>query len=932
MASSRMTGSSDEGSDGAMHSNNQVKSVDVMSPYYIHASDNPGQIYVSELLNDGNYGEWMNDMSNVLFAKNKFGFVDGTIPKPPADSHDVGLWMRCDAMIKGWLKSSMDKEVRSSVRYAKSAQEIWEDLGERFGKVNAPRAYELRRAVALLKQEKLSVSAYYTKLKGLWDEMYSISPWPRCTCGGCTCDIQKQLREVKDRDQMYDFLMGLDEAFGTIKTQVLSMRPTPSLGTVYHLIAEDEQQKQISTVNNPKIEAAAFQVQGARGSKDKDGQRSERKDRPKCEHCNKLGHVEEECFEIIGYPPGWNKGKREKKGGPWINKKDGPKVAQVGANGSPISGLTQAQYDRLLQFLGRDGEAPKPEGQAPPTVNMAGKINFTKPWIIDSGATEHITCNGELLDEIRQEVEQQPVKIPNGESVTVKGVGRLCLPNGMRVDNVLNIPSFKCNLLSVSKLTKEFNCALTFVSDMCVMQDLPTRNLIGVGRQCDGLYLLEPMHGGVALSATGSKEVEIWHQRLGHASEAKVKTIQFLSSKVESSKIEHCDSCIRAKQTRLPFPKSEIKSTACFDLIHCDIWGGYRVASLSGGHYLLTIVDDFSRGVWVYIMKHKSDVSHYLPMFLNMVETQFGKKVKQIRADNGGEFQSRHMQAYYEEHGIVIQTTCVHTPQQNGVVERKHRHILEIARALRFHANLPIKFWGECVLTAVYIINRLPSKVIGNKTPYEILLQRRPSYSHLKILGCLAYVHEKSREDKFSERGKPHVFIGYPNGQKGYRLYDIESGKVCVSRDVIFFEDKYPYGKGECKPSTERAVTQRTDPYWDEDHVVFSRNNERHFDMYNEQRHGEEEAMEEPVVVPEQESSISRIETRRTQRVRQLPKQFEGFEVNLPPSIAQVQPTPPAGNSVVYPLSQYISYKNFSHSHKALLSAITSLDEPKTFS
>ncbi|KAL0303372.1 UNVERIFIED_CONTAM: hypothetical protein Sradi_6205300 [Sesamum radiatum] len=113
-----------------------------MSPYYLYASGNPGQIYVSELLHDGNYGEWVNDMANALFAKNKIEFVDGTIQKPAANSPDLGHWMRGDAMVKGWLKSAMDKEIRSSVRYAKTAREIWVDLEERFGKVNAPRAYD----------------------------------------------------------------------------------------------------------------------------------------------------------------------------------------------------------------------------------------------------------------------------------------------------------------------------------------------------------------------------------------------------------------------------------------------------------------------------------------------------------------------------------------------------------------------------------------------------------------------------------------------------------------------------------------------------------------------------------------------------------------------------------------------------------------------
>lgn len=239
---------------------------------------------------------------------------------------------------------------------------------------------------------------------------------------------------------------------------------------------------------------------------------------------------------------------------------------------------------------------------------------------------------------------------------------------------------------------------------------------------------------------------------------------------------------IRAKQTRLPFPTSSIKTQSCFDLVHCDIWGPYKTSSFSGAHFFLSVVDDYSRSVWVFLMKHKSEVSNYLIMFCNMVHTQFNKKVKKIRADNGVEFKSNCMLDYYMKHGIVLETSCTDTPQQNGVVERKHRHILEVARALHFEAGLSIMFWGECVLTATYIINRLPSKLLKDKTPYEVLLGNKPPYNHLRIFGCLVYAKDnKKGGDKFGERGRPCVFVGYPNGQKGYRVYDLETKKIYTS-------------------------------------------------------------------------------------------------------------------------------------------------------
>lgn len=110
-------------------------------------------------------------MSNVLMAKNKFCFVDSSLPMPSVDSSDLPHWIQCNAMVKRWLTSSMEKEIQSSIKYCKTARDIWRDLEERFGKESAPRAYELRRSLTLLRQENMTVSAYYTKLKSLWDEI-----------------------------------------------------------------------------------------------------------------------------------------------------------------------------------------------------------------------------------------------------------------------------------------------------------------------------------------------------------------------------------------------------------------------------------------------------------------------------------------------------------------------------------------------------------------------------------------------------------------------------------------------------------------------------------------------------------------------------------------------------------------------------------------
>ncbi|KAK3037778.1 hypothetical protein RJ639_030697 [Escallonia herrerae] len=264
--------------------------------------------------------------------------------------------------------------------------------------------------------------------------------------------------------------------------------------------------------------------------------------------------------------------------------------------------------------------------------------------------------------------------------------------------------------------------------------------------------------------------------------------------------------------SRTVFPDSTSRAMDIFGLVHCDIWGPYRVSTISGVKYFLTIVDDYSRAVWVYLMHDKGQTGTLLRNFCNMVHTQFGKLVKIIRSDNGHEFDSQPMTQFYNDHGILHQTSMVDTPKQNGRVERKHRHILEVAQALRFQANLPIEFWGECVLTAAHLINRTPSAILKHKTPHELFFQKVPSYSHLRVFGCLCYAHTKFA-DKFAPRSRRCVFLGYPPGKKGWRVYDLETNQFFFSRDVKFEETVFPFTTPLC-PSPTPATTTFC-PAWD---------------------------------------------------------------------------------------------------------------------
>lgn len=308
-----------------------------------------------------------------------------------------------------------------------------------------------------------------------------------------------------------------------------------------------------------------------------------------------------------------------------------------------------------------------------------------------------------------------------------------------------------------------------------------------------------------ACQAVGSASSDIWHQRLGHPSRhIKIRGID-MSLGDENNK--GCDVCLRAKQTRSQFYLSENKTEFPFQLVHCDLWGPYKMKSISGASYFLTIVDDFSRGVWLYLLREKTEAQRFLISFCNLVKNQFDRTVKIVRSDNGTEFLTKELQEFFSRSGIIHQTTCTDTPQQNGRVERKHRQILNIARALLFQASLPTRFWGECVSTAAHLINMTPTPLLGNKSPYEVLFDKQPDYSNLRVFGSLCYAHNKPRvKDKFKERSRKSVFIGYPYGKKGWRLYDLKTREVFVSRDVHFCEDTFPFAIEPIQSAAEQLT------------------------------------------------------------------------------------------------------------------------------
>jgi len=253
----------------------------------------------------------------------------------------------------------------------------------------------------------------------------------------------------------------------------------------------------------------------------------------------------------------------------------------------------------------------------------------------------------------------------------------------------------------------------------------------------------------------------------------------------------NCSVCPLTKFRRLSFPNSNNLFDLPFDLLHCDIWGPYAHPTYEGKRFFITLVDECSRFTWLFLLKHKSEASIYVKQFFTMVQTQFGVSIKCLRYDNAKELA---LIEFLASIGTLHQFSCVERPEQNLVVERKHQHLLNVARALYFQSIVPISFWGDCVTTATFLINRTLSPLLKHNSPFNILFKKGLDYHALRIFGCLAFASTlPSSRNKFSPRAVPAVFVCYPKGYKGYKLYSLDTKKFFVSRDVVFHESIFPF-------------------------------------------------------------------------------------------------------------------------------------------
>lgn len=755
--------------------------------------------FVSLKLTQNNYMLWKTQISGLIESQDMGGFLDGTYPEPAefvlkstveaeasttkqeyVMNYDYIMWRRSDRLLRGWIVGTLSEEVLGLAVGIETSAAVWKALSEYFARNTKDREFFLMQKMHLhSKQNYKTINDYIRGFKEICDELDAIG------------------KSMEDQQKVFGLLKGLGKGYRSFVTSMMKP-PIPSYNDVIQLLQSHENMKSFHCSASATDEHSAFFAQN--------------KNNGKHFRNNRQGQVP---FNMQGQNPlnrqGQNSFNSKGRGFPQAVQK--PSEAPQRNNQNP-SQNEQDKDDLICQIClkprhsafecwHRFKQGYQPNNAAQALAAMAISENETDAWFPDTGATQHMTSDNGKLIHCQPYHGSDKIMVGNGHKLKITHIGDTVLhtdKNSVKLKNVLVVPEIKKNLLSVSQLTTDFPYMFEFTANNFVIKNRETGKVITTGTRNGGLYSLEPNQNMTFYSSRFQATSDTtWHQRLGHPH---MKIISYLKHNKLISVNEHdrenflCESCQLGKSCRLPFLNIDEHCSEPFGKIHCDLWGPAPVKSFQNFKFYVIFVDEFTRFTWFFPLRKKSNFFHCFISFHKFLKNQFEKNIKVFQSDGGGEFGSKEFQEYLLNHGIKSQKSCPGTPQQNGVAERKHKNITELGLTMLFHAGVPKRFWVEAFSTATWLINRLPSAILAMKSPIEKLTGKKPDYSSLRVFGSRCFpCLRRITQNKFDPKSLPCVFLGYSEFYKGYRCFHPPTGKVYLSRDVVFDEKTFPFMK-----------------------------------------------------------------------------------------------------------------------------------------
>ncbi|GJV01000.1 ribonuclease H-like domain-containing protein [Tanacetum coccineum] len=528
--------------------------------------------------------------------------------------------------ILNWIINVVSQDVYMGLVYSENAAVVWKELKETYDKVDGSIVYNLLQKINYVKKGASSVADYYHRLNSLWREFDALTKLPKCSC------------EVKSSLLTRDLLSEVKDAYNVVSREE-SRRGIP----------------ETSGSTESKMNATSFATKSFNNNK---------------RNFNSNNNTREPLSNSNNRGPNPNLNFN-----PNTDFKGNDKQSSVC---DTPSSFTVDQMRKLLILI---NDAPSGSIHA----NMASRgtffngnvwfnINFSRyysantslvvktiplGWIIDYGENQHLTVS---IVGMRNVVDVTSLKIIighlNGTLTTISNIGNIRLSKNVILYDVLVVPGYYVSLLSVNKLIKDSKMFVGFNEDKCYIEDLKREITLGTGSESGSLYLFDMDNTksicNINMAMYFNVSKDLWHSRLSHPAD---QVLNVLKSDLNLSK----------------------NTKVLGELVHLDLWGLYRVTIREGFKYFLTIVDDYSRAVWVYLIKSKDEVFNALANYINLIHNQFDVKIKTVRSDNGTKFINKKMYDLFSDLGIIQQTSW----------------------------GIPLKFWSDCVLTDV------PSSVLN---------------------------------------------------------------------------------------------------------------------------------------------------------------------------------------------------------------------------
>lgn len=630
--------------------------------------------------------------------------------------------------------------------------------------------------------------------------------------------------QVKEDEKIIHILRSVEPKFSNVTSAIMGWSPERiTFAEVRsHLIEEFEKKQEEEKAGDDALA----------------GKQEWRHQPRKCFKCNKIGHYKRQCPEIKMY------------------------------------------YSDLRQKLNANKEA----GEGEDYLNCIFITELSKrDWLIDSGASRHMTWKRNIFSEIKPY--NGNVTVANGEKMKAIGIGTVNLNVRSAEGNyckiilkeTLLVPKISENLISVRKLVED-GSIVSFDKKKVYMKKGGEKRTIG---RAEGTQYRTNKD---ECMETKSKEKENlickheWHRRLGHRN---LKDIEFMGKHGlpirNCSCTNECEACIIGKMARKSFPKVGSQANDIMELVVSDVCGQMQTESLHGKRYFITYIDVYSRYCEVRFLRTKDEVADETINFIEKMHNQVGRKLKILRSDKGKEYFNEKLQSYLRRQGIRQESTVGYCPEQNGRAERKNRTLMESARTMLSESKLPKTFWAEAVNTANNTANRIIRRDTG-KSPYEMMFGKPPRWEDMKQFGAEAYVMiPKEKRRKLDDKATKMKFVGHDEFSKGFRMTD--GRKIIVSREVHFLKTgNIETEKGKETAEAEGDIVGNSEDEQEED----NKEPEVQPEIEAEQSEDEfESAAEESQDEDEQEiiDQTPRRSGRTTQGV--LPTRLRDYQVNV---------------------------------------------------